>query len=159
MKAIASEIIERATLLIVRGHTDEEVETKLSDAENRAQVRDAIAEARERIVRAATFSRISELGAAKLRLEQLYRNAEDVSEFTVAMQALKELHRLLDLFAKPSDGNGQSVGEEVLVELETIGAHLRGVSGLPESAPIVEHARVVADLARRFADSDKDIQN
>ena len=139
---------------LIRGESREAVAAQLAKAHNLPpeQAERATAMAVEHIARVASFDRVAELGASKRRLESIYREASDAHDWPVALSASKELNRLLGLqTADPAapTGDDPDAGDH-RETLEQIAKHITRVSGLPEDAPLLDHARVLADKARRM---------
>lgn len=116
-----------------------------------AEAREAIAEARQRITVAASYARDEQIGRAVMRLEDLYAKSIAAKDTRTALQAQRELNRLLSLYADkgagndreddPDDGRGRT--------LELIASHLLPLQLTEESYPVEEHARIAADLIRQ----------
>jgi hypothetical protein len=102
----------------------------------------ALAEARRRITLAADYHRDEELGTAVTRLNDLYARSIKVQDVRTALQAQRELNRLMDLYSLPAESEP---GRDLLglaADHEAARAHLAPLRLAQPHAPLAEHARL-----------------
>lgn len=111
--------------------------------------REIIAEARKRITVAADYTRDEQLGKAIMRMEDLYAKCMASGDLRSAIQAQKELNRLLALYETNSQKNleGQMTEREKVLQeqLDVISSYLKPLKLVSEDYPVFEHARVAAN--------------
>jgi len=109
----------------------------------------AIEEAQRRFRRVSGIDRLAEIGAGIVRLRQIIGRAIAGGELTQAIQAQRELGKLLALYPKAGEGEGNrppEVGSEAQSELEAIAAHLRPLELADGAYPLSEIARIAAEI-------------
>jgi hypothetical protein len=122
-----------------------------------AEARSMVGEVRQAIIIAAGADRVGELRGTLDRLDDLYTDArtgvnESAAAKNVALNVLKERARLLGLHGAASEqdldeDSGESPAER---ELAAIAAHLLPLKLVASGGvPLVEHARIAADVIRR----------
>jgi len=142
---------DRVVLLLTNGMTVEAAEgycQKQGGLDSGAAAR-LVAEARQRITVAADYARDEQLGKAVMRLDDLYAKSIAAQDTRTALQAQRELNRLLGLYsmadAEATAGDGD---DDAARRLELIASYLLPL-GLTESRyPVEEHARVAAEILR-----------
>ena len=109
-----------------------------------------VAEARKRITIAAEYARDEQLGKAITRLDSLYATSIAARDTRTALQAQRELNRLLSLYsAAEAGGKGaEGDGDEAARRLELIASYLLPLKLVEEGYPVEEHARVAAEIIR-----------
>ena len=143
---------DRVVLLLTNGMTVEQAEGYcLQQGRAPDEARSLVAEARKRLTRAADYARDEQLGLAVARLQDLYAKSMSVKppDTRTALQAQRELNRLLDLYsggAAPGEG-GPGDGEAARA-LELIASYLLPLRLTDERYPTEEHARVAAEILR-----------
>lgn len=136
-------------VLLVGGASDEAIISHCKKAgQSSGNAAKMLADARERIALAARYNPAAELGAAIKRLNQLYAKAMKADELIVALNAQRELNRLLRLGALPSMADDDA-DDESLKQLDAVRAHLLPLKLTGMEKPIEEHARLAADRIRR----------
>ncbi len=145
---------DRVTLLLINGMSPESAEgyclqQGLPPDESRAIVK----EARARITVAADYTRDEQLGRAVMRLDDLYAKSIAAQDTRTALQAQRELNRLLSLYAPRSDPSAD--GEDDLDvaalrrALDLIASYLLPLNLADPHYPVEEHARIAAEIIRR----------
>jgi hypothetical protein len=116
----------------------------------------AMVEARKRITLAADYARDEQLGKAVKRLEDLYAKSLTAKDTRTALQAQRELNRLLDLYAPAGGPDGGEVlpgeaggAEDLARRLTLIAAYLLPLELTDARYPVEEHARVASELLHR----------
>ena len=148
----APELVDDLARLLVRGASPA---SALEWAQRRqgggpAEAAASLAAARARIALAADFDAGEQLGQAILRLESLYEEASRAKDTRTALQAQRELNRLLGLTGEPEpEAAAEAVASDAEERLELIAAHLLPLGLTDESHPVEEHARIAADIIRR----------
>jgi hypothetical protein len=109
-----------------------------------------VSDARKRITVAADFARDEQLGKAVMRLDDLYAKSIAAKDTRTALQAQRELNRLLGLYA---DGAGDPLSrsdadEEAPGRLELIASYLLPLNLTEPSYPVEEHARIASEIIR-----------
>jgi hypothetical protein len=113
------------------------------------QARKLVADARKRLTRAAAYNRDEQLGTAVTRLNALYQQATEAKDSKTALQAQREINRLLDLYASPEREAGDGAGDTALRrQLDLIAGYLLPLKLAGEHYPVEEHARIAADVIR-----------
>jgi len=139
---------DRVVLLLTNGMTVEAAEgyaAKQGSLDADA-ARRLVAEARKRITVAADYARDEQFGKAVMRLDDLYAKSITAQDARTALQAQRELNRLLGLYSA-----GEPAGEgddEATRRLDLIAGYLLPLKLTDERYPVEEHARVAAEILR-----------
>jgi hypothetical protein len=109
-----------------------------------------VAEARQRITVAADYARDEQLGKAVMRLDDLYAKSIAAKDTRTALQAQRELNRLLGLYAAAdaAAAAGDSGDDDAARRLELVAAYLLPLNLTDERYPVEEHARIAAETIR-----------
>ena len=110
-----------------------------------------VGEARKKITVAADYTRDEQLGRAIMRMEDLYAKSITAQDVRTAIQAQRELNRLLSLYT-PRGDTGTPAAEDVALlrrQIELISGYLLPLQLTDAQYPIEEHARLAADAIRR----------
>ena len=112
--------------------------------------RRTVADARQRITVAADYARDEQLGKAVMRLDDLYAKSIAAQDTRTALQAQRELNRLLGLYhpKEPTDGEAADDAQDALRRLELIASYLLPLKLTDERYPVEEHARLAAERLR-----------
>jgi hypothetical protein len=112
--------------------------------------RRTVADARQRITIAADFARDEQLGKAVMRLDDLYAKSITAQDTRTALQAQRELNRLLGLYSPKdtADGEAPTDAQEALQRLELIASYLLPLKLTDERYPVEEHARLASEIIR-----------
>ncbi|HUX03272.1 MAG TPA: hypothetical protein VMY35_20100 [Phycisphaerae bacterium] len=159
--AAAGSDAERVMLWMVGGVSGADLErmcvSKLGT--DPAKAKKIVAEARKRITIAADFARDEELGAAVLRLRDIYAKSMTGAEADprTALQAQRELNRLMGLYAagESADGGPPDDEDDVRRRLDLIASYLLPLKLADERYPVEEHARVASEIIRTHALKDR----
>ena len=111
-----------------------------------------VEDARKRITVAADYTRDEQLGKAVMRLEDLYAKANAAKDIRSALQAQRELNRLLSLYAdtrQAAPGEDDSDTSVLRKQLELIASYLVPLKLAEPSYPVEEHARLAAETIRQ----------
>jgi hypothetical protein len=113
--------------------------------------RRTVAEARQRITVAADYARDEQLGKAVMRLDDLYAKSITGQDTRTALQAQRELNRLLGLYGGGNlpGSDGDSDVSEALRRLELIAGYLLPLGLMDERYPVEEHARMASEILRK----------
>jgi hypothetical protein len=143
---------DRTVLLLISGMSAETAEGFcVQQGQTPEGARQIVSDARKRITVAADFTRDEQLGKAVMRLEDLYAKSLTGQDIRTALQAQRELNRLLSLY---SDGpKSESPGDDLDApalrrQLDLIAAYLLPLRLTKASHPVEEHARVAAEMVR-----------
>lgn len=143
--------IERLVMLLVSGFTvDKAVEyCKTHFGLSTEEAEEAVGDARKKLTLAADFVRDEQLGTAIARLNSLYVKAIGEADIKTALQAQRELNKLMGLYKAESDRGGED-GEGSLYreKLELIQQYILPLGLVDERYPIEEHVRVAAEIVR-----------
>lgn len=143
---------DRVVLLLTNGMSVEAAEAFCvrSGKELEAAKR-IVAEARKRITVAADFARDEFLGKAVLRLDDLYAKSIAGQDHRTALQAQRELNRLLSLYATGEQGPAAPDidARQLSQRLALIADYLLPLKLTDERYPVEEHVRVAAEIIRR----------
>ena len=142
---------DRIVLLLVNGMSAEAAEGfAVQSGTPVEEARQVVADARKRITVAADYTRDEQIGRAVMRLDDLYAKSIAGQDIRTALQAQRELNRLLDLYA--GSAKAESVGDEDVAVLkrqkELVAGYLLPLKVTDEHYPVEEHARVAAELIR-----------
>jgi len=149
-----AEATEKAVLAMVSGGSAADIEDALVAAgASRADAKAAIIDAKRSITTAANFDIAKEIGQARIRLDDLYKNALRAMDAKTALAIQKEISKLLDLYRRPElpAGEGAEGGTLAEQELEAIRQHLEPLKLAPDGYPLHELARIAADIVRKQA--------
>ena len=142
---------DRVVLLLTNGMTVEAAEgyaAKQGSLDADA-ARRLVAEARKRITVAADYARDEQFGKAVMRLDDLYAKSITAQDARTALQAQRELNRLLGLYSGGEPAAGESEGDdEATRRLDLIAGYLLPLKLTDERYPVEEHARVAAEILR-----------
>jgi hypothetical protein len=98
---------------------------------------------------AADYARDEQLGKAVMRLDDLYAKSIAAQDTRTALQAQRELNRLLCLYSAGEKGAAPGQGEDdAAARLELIGTYLLPLGLTDERYPVEEHARVASEVIR-----------
>ena len=142
---------DRIVLLLVNGMSAEAAEGfAVQSGTPVEEARQVVAEARKRITVAADYTRDEQIGRAVMRLDDLYAKSIAGQDIRTALQAQRELNRLLDLYA--GSARTESVSDEeataIKRQMELVTGYLLPLKVADEQYPVEEHARVAAELIR-----------
>jgi hypothetical protein len=149
-KTDAQKLSADVIVLLVNGASDEAIISHCQSTGLTArQASKMVSSARERIAIAARYDPRQELGAAIKRLNSLYSKSIKAEELGIALQAQRELNRLLRLGDLPSgeEGDGEQTGD-LDRQVNAVKQHLLPLKLTEESKPIEEHARLAAERIR-----------
>jgi hypothetical protein len=145
-------IKDRVVLLLINGMSNEAAEGFCAQqGQSPDHARQVVAEARKRITVAADYTRDEQIGKAVMRLEDLYAKCMAAQDIRTALQAQRELNRLLSLYADSRRGEVSSEELDASVlrrQLDLINAYLVPLKLADNSYPLEEHARVAAEVIR-----------
>ena len=143
---------DRVILLLISGMNAEAAEGYcVSQGQPPDEAKSIVAEARKRITVAADFTRDEQLGKAVLRLEDLYAKAIAAQDIRSALQAQRELNRLLALYGdtrRAEESGDEPDAGQARRSLDLIAAYLTPLKLADASYPVEEHARVAAETLR-----------
>jgi hypothetical protein len=143
---------DRVVLLLTNGMSVEAAEgyaLKQGNLDADA-ARRLVAEARQRITVAADYARDEQLGKAIVRLDDLYAKSVAAQDTRTALQAQRELNRLLGLYGGSGSGTSPDEGPaDAGKRLELIASYLTPLKLTDERYPVEEHARVAAEIIRQ----------
>ena len=142
---------DRVVLLLVNGMSAESAESfAIQSGADPDEARQTVADARKRITVAADYTRDEQIGRAVMRLDDLYAKSIAGQDIRTALQAQRELNRLLDLYAgsSPAEGGAGHDAAELRRQVELIASYLLPLCVADEQYPVEEHARVAAELIR-----------
>lgn len=107
-----------------------------------------VEEARLKITVAADYVKEEQLGTAITRLNDLYSKSINDKDIKTALQAQRELNRLMGLYGDtPQDAGGDDSG--AARRLELIENYMLPLKLIDEKYPVEEHCRVAADIIRQ----------
>lgn len=137
---MTDDVLDKIVLLVVSGlprSAIQEATAKLGLAE--PDIPAAIAEARIRIAVAAQWDRNEQLGAAMIRLNDLYRRALAIQDTKTALASQKELNKLLELYRTPTDlGRSNELADQIAAARR----HLAPLRLGNDSTPLAELCRL-----------------
>jgi hypothetical protein len=144
---------DRVVLLLINGMSPEAAQTYcLQQNVAPDQAQQIVREARNRITVAADFTRDEQIGRAVMRLDDLYAKSIAGQDTRTALQAQRELNRLLSLYApKRDDLESEGVEDATALrrQLDLIAAYLLPLNLASDHYPVEEHARLAADILRK----------
>jgi hypothetical protein len=142
---------DRVVLLLTNGMSVEAAEgycVKQGTLDAEA-ARRLVAEARQRITVAADYARDEQLGKAVMRLDDLYAKSIAAHDTRTALQAQRELNRLLGLYAAADSASAATEGDDDADRrLELVASYLLPLNLTDERYPVEEHARIAAEIIR-----------
>src|SRR5262245_1648883 len=145
-------MVDQVVMLLVSGVSGvTAIDFCAKKGETIERAREIVAEARKKLTIAASFNRDEQLGKAIARLEDLYAKsiAAKPADVRSAIQAQKELNKLLNLHARPSLEVGANEGDsDDARRLSLISTYLTPLKLLDDKYPLEEHARVAAEMIR-----------
>ena len=143
---------DRIVLLLINGMSAEAAEGFcVQQGQTPDQARQMVSESRKRITVAADYTRDEQIGKAVMRLEDLYAKSMAAQDIRTALQAQRELNRLLSLYAdarRADPGEDDSDVPAMRRQLDLIGAYLVPLKLADPTYPVEEHARVAAEIVR-----------
>jgi hypothetical protein len=142
---------DRIVLLLISGMSAEAAEGFcLQNGQDLDSARQIVADARKRITVAADYTRDEQLGKAVMRLEDLYAKSIAGQDIRTALQAQREINRLMSLYALPnrSEAGGDEDAGALRRQVELIASYLLPLKLIGEGYPVEEHARLAAELIR-----------
>jgi len=146
MTAIPPEAQEKIHLLLLSGLREQQIlDTAVSKLKlTPKQAAEALRRARRALTLAADYHRDEQLGLAIDRLNECYARARAIADTKTALQAQRELNRLLRLYDQPEDSTQPSDPADADSRLAR--SHLAALGLAPEadSLPLSELARLAA---------------
>src|SRR5512138_3645105 len=142
---------DRIVLLLVNGMSAEQAEAfAIQSGADPETARQVVAQARKRITVAADYTRDEQIGRAVMRLEDLYAKSIAGQDIRTALQAQREINRLMSLYALPnrSEAGGDEDAGVLRRQVELIASYLLPLKLVGEGYPVEEHARLAAELIR-----------
>ncbi|MBN2377048.1 MAG: hypothetical protein JXD22_11645 [Sedimentisphaerales bacterium] len=144
--AADNEIRDRVVLLITQGVSFAQILDYCGKQGVEPDAVDGlIAEARKRITIAAEYNRDEQVGLAVQRLTELYRNALAGQDFRTALQAQRELNRLMGLYENKNASSGPDLSEDLAglrEQLDTIAGYVLPLGLTSDNYPLEEHVRL-----------------
>ena len=143
---------DRIVLLLINGmSTEAATGFCIQQGQSPDEAPRIVEEARKRITVAADYTRDEQLGKAVMRLEDLYAKSMAAKDIRTALQAQRELNRLLSLYAdtrQSESGEDDSDAGELRKQLNLIASYLVPLKLAEPSYPVEEHARLAAETIR-----------
>ena len=151
MSGMDSDKLGRVVLLLTSGFTPEKAlqycMTHIDMSEEEA--RECVEQARRRITVAADYARDEQIGIAISRINDIFTKATSAKDIKTALQAQRELNKLMDLYVK-KEGSGDSGDDsEYARVIALIEKYILPLKLIDESYPIEEHVRVAAGIVRQ----------
>jgi hypothetical protein len=143
---------DRIVLLLINGMSAEAAKSfAIQGGADPETAEVLVAEARKRITVAADYTREEQIGRAVMRLEDLYAKSIAGQDTRTALQAQRELNRLLDLYAGSPRAPMVSSEDVSMLrrQLDLIAGYLLPLKLADERYPVEEHARIAADRIRK----------
>jgi len=137
-------ILDAVIRLLISGVTEPAILHACSEkfSLDAAAAERALAEGRRRITLAADYHRDQELGTAISRLNNLYSESIRLHDVRTALQAQRELNRLMDLYSLPAETPAGADLVQAAADLVAARAHLLPLRLAAADAPLPEHARL-----------------
>jgi hypothetical protein len=142
---------DRIVLLLANGMTVDAAEGYCIKSGNLdpETARRLVAEARQRITVAADYARDEQLGKAVMRLDDLYAKSIAGKDMRTALQAQRELNRLMGLYAVGDPVDAAVEGDDDAARrLDLIASYLLPLNLTDATYPVEEHARIAAEIVR-----------
>ena len=146
---------DRIVLLLINGmSSDAATSFCIQQGQSPDQAGQIVEDARKRITVAADYTRDEQLGKAVMRLEDLYAKSMAAQDIRTALQAQRELNRLLSLYA---DTRGADTTDDdsdagaYRKQLDLIARYLVPLKLADATYPVEEHARLAAEVVRMNA--------
>jgi len=142
---------DKIVLLLTNGMTVEAADSFLvRQGQEPVEAARIVSDARKRITVAADFARDEQLGKAVMRLDDLYAKSIAAQDARTALQAQRELNRLLSLYGGEQRPDPSAPGSEsdLAQRLELIASYLLPLALTADRYPVEEHARVAAEIIR-----------
>jgi hypothetical protein len=147
---MSSEQIDKIVLFLTAGYRVDAIIAQCvkSFGVDEEQARKLVDEARRKITVAADYAREEQLGTAITRLNDLYSKSVASQDTRTALQAQRELNRLMGLYAAaPMDSGGGD--DDAARRLDLIAGYILPLKLTDERYPVEEHARVAAEIIRQ----------
>ena len=141
---------DRVVLLLTNGMSVEAAEgycIKQGTLDPEA-ARRLVSEARQRITIAADFARDEQLGKAVMRLDDLYAKSIAAHDTRTALQAQREINRLMGLYASADVVGAAEGDDDAARRLELVASYLLPLNLTDERYPVEEHARIASEIIR-----------
>ena len=144
---------DRVVLLLINGMSPQSAEGYcLQQGTPPDDAKRIVAEARQRITVAADYTRDEQIGRAVMRLDDLYAKSIAGQDIRTALQAQRELNRLLSLYAPRNDPSDPMDEEQDArrqrAQIDLIASHLLPLNLADATYPVEEHARIAAQIIR-----------
>jgi hypothetical protein len=142
---------EQLKKLLLEGHPpDTCIGVAISSGASAGDAAKMVSDMRKKMAGEADCSRPEQVGLAISQLKDLYKKGMMKSDYSTAMQARKELNRLMQLYGdveKNDDSTGfnLSVAEK---KIEMISNYILPLKLCGEQFPVEEHVRIAAELIR-----------
>lgn len=142
---------DRVVLLLINGMSVGSAETFcVQQGATLDAAKQIVGEARKRITVAADYTRDEQFGRAIMRLDDLYAKSMAAKDTRTALQAQRELNRLLSLYSPRESPHTPEAGDLVSMrkQLDLIAGHLLPLKLADPQYPLEEHARLAAERLR-----------
>ena len=151
MKRQEHPALDKIILLMVSGMTREDLQAAAGKLEIApAEIENVIRAARRKINKAAKINQAQAIGTALARLNDIYSRALKANDGRTALQAVKELNKLQDLYRpqKPNPDAAAGNDSTAAAELAKIREHLQPLALAAADYPLHELARLAAEIVR-----------
>ncbi len=148
---MATNRADTLALLLVQGYTVEKVQAYAAQQWNLETDEAAalVAESRTKLTLAADYAKDEQVGTAITRLNDLYAKSVKDGDFKTALQAQREMNRLMNLYV-PDEIDGASQREsEAEQRLSLIESYISPLELTDSRYPLEEHCRVAAEIIRQ----------
>ena len=151
MRELTDGELDQLVLLLISGTSLEKLKgycvANFSMTEEEAVA--AADQARRRISLAADFTKNEQLGMSINRLESIFSKATAAKDIKTALQAQRELNRLMGLYVSDKTQSTGAGNEELERKLELIESYILPLQLTDITYPIEEHVRIAANILRK----------
>ena len=145
---------DKAILLLINGRSYESaiayfINNKKLDKDSAKKI---VNEARKKITLASDYVRDEKLAKAIDRIEVFLLQSAEERDYKTALQAQKELNKLLGLYtSNNTDNSASNATSEAEKKLTLISEYILPLNLTEEAYPIEEHVRIAAEKIRQQA--------
>jgi len=137
-----------AILFLVKGGSvDDAIGRLVATGISQSVAKTSVDEARKAITLSADYVRDEQLNKAVSRIETLHKKSFTAKDYKTALQAQKELNRLLGLYG--SKQVESSDGSECEKQIHLIEGYILPLNLADETLPLVEHVRIASERLRQ----------
>lgn len=151
VKINTKHLADDVVLFLVRGGSvDDAISKCIAAGESKESARVIVDEARKQITLAADYVRDEQLNKAITRVDKLFLSSNQSRDYKTALQAQRELNKLLGLYSGRSEVAAATDAESEKT-IKAIEGYVLPLGLADTRYPLLEHVRIAAEKIRQQA--------